>query len=145
RVLGHGHGHRMIADFGLDAEHGTGHVALHAGIAGTRFGVMAVGGGSLADGGVALRAKRVRVGAKLWVALDLGLVRGSMAGGADGLAAQEALALPESKGVVGEAARASVGPVGGVLVDRLAGFEDRQEVVVVIGACRVPGHVDIAE
>ena len=63
---------------------------------------------------VAPRAERVGVGTKLRIAFDLGLVRLDVAIDAGDLALQKALALPQSEGVVGEAARAVVGPVGGV-------------------------------
>src|SRR5579862_1162572 len=68
-----------------------------------------------------------------------------MAGDASGAALQEAAALPQPQCVVGEAAGAAVGPVGGVLVGGLIVFQNRQEVIVVILAGGIAGNKDIAE
>jgi hypothetical protein len=57
----------------------------------------------------------------------------------------KAFALPEAEGVVGEAAGAAVGPVGGVLIERLARFEDGVEEIVILGAGGVALDENVAE
>src|SRR5205823_13505325 len=51
---------------------------------------------------------------------------------AGGAAAQEALALPEARGIVREAARPAVGPVRRIAAARRLVFEDGLKIVVVV-------------
>jgi hypothetical protein len=78
----------------------TRHVAFHAGAAAAADSVVRVRLHRLADGRVAMRAESVRIGAKLWILLDLGLMRVGVAGDAGGAAFEETFALPQSERVV---------------------------------------------
>jgi hypothetical protein len=85
-----------------------------------------------ADRLVAARAKRVIVSAELKVFLDFDTMRIRVAGDASRAAFQEALALPQADGVIGEASRTQIGPIGRVLGDGLIVLENGQEMIVVI-------------
>ena len=144
-VLRRRYRHRMIADLGLDALHRARHVALHAGASRASFGVVCVGGERLAYALVTPRAEGVGIRPQLRIAFDLRLVRRRMTRRAGQAALQVALALPQSECIVRESPRAPIRPVRRILIHRLRGLQDRQEVVVIILARGEPQGVDVAE
>ena len=144
-VLRHRHGHGMIADLRLDALHRARHVALDARTAGARRFVVGVLRERLAHSLVTPCAQHVGVGAQLRIAFDLRLMRLGVARGTGEAALQVTLTLPQTERIVGEPPRAPIRPIGGIAIRGLREFQDRQEIIVVVRARRIPHGVNVAE